>query len=232
MGATHLHKLRLQKFRNETKLMTNTEKINIALIDDHTLFRKGIRTILTSVKNFNVVLDTDNPDELFTALENDEIHIIIADIKLPEISGFDITKKVSKQFPNVKVIALSMFNDETPIIQMLRAGAKGYLVKGCEPWELKEAVKAVYEKGFYNGDVMTRTLINRVSAKEDLILKESEVEFLNYCCTELTYKEIADAMKVSPRTVDGYRDRLFEKLNVKSRTGLVVYAIKNGICII
>ncbi|MEM7163215.1 MAG: response regulator transcription factor [Bacteroidota bacterium] len=209
-----------------------TNAIHIAIIDDHALFRKGICSILDKVSEFKIALDTDDPDHLLKVLDEKEIHIVIVDIKMPKMSGFDLTALISKKFPLVKVIALSMFKDEAPIIQMLRAGAKGYLVKGCEPWELKEAIKDVHEKGFYSGDVMSRTLINRVSSKDDLILKDYEVEFLNQCCTEKTYKEIALEMNVSPRTIDGYRDRLFEKLNIKSRTGLVLYAIRSGICII
>lgn len=232
MHNTHLQDSRLHKLRGKNRLMTNSKKVQIAIIDDHNLFRKGICTILNEVDEFNVAIETSDPRVFLGSLKEIKIDVAIVDIKMPEMNGFELTEELTKQFPDVKVIALSMFKDDAPIIQMLRAGAKGYLVKGCEPWELKEAIKSVYEKGFYNGDVMSRTLISRVNTKDQFILKDFEIEFLNLCCSEMTYKEIAAEMSLSPRTIDGYRDRLFEKLNVKSRTGLVLYAIRTGICIL
>ena len=231
MRHSDLQKTRLQNFRVRTKKVAKTHMVNIAIVDDHNLFRKGICSILKEVEDFSIVIETESPKELLEKISNVKVDVAIVDIKMPELTGFELTEILSTKYPDVKVIALSMFNDETPIIRMLRAGAKGYLVKGCEPWELKLAVKSVYEKGFYNGDVMSRTLLKRVSSDDELLLRDYEISFINHCCTELTYKEIASEMGVSPRTNDGYRDRIFEKLNVRSRTGLVLYALKSGICI-
>ena len=130
-----------------------------------------------------------------------------------------------------------MYDNENSIIRMFKAGAKGYILKDCDPSELKAALQALVDKGFYYSEMVTGKLIhtiNHLDEKESQVknivkLNERELNFLKYAATELTYKEIADKMIVSPRTVDGYRDDLFQKLNVKTRVGLVMYAIKNGI---
>ena len=160
---------------------------------------------------------------------------------MPKMDGYDTTLWLKKNHPAIKVLALSMFNDENAIIRMLKNGAKGYLLKDSSPSELRSAIQSVVSKGFYYSELVTGTLIHTInhmdnpenaSIKDLLGLNERELEFLKLMCTELTFKEIADKMNISPRTVDGYRDALLEKLQCKTRIGLVIFAIKNGIVIV
>jgi len=159
------------------------------------------------------------------------------DINMPEMDGFETTQWLKQNHPEVKVLALSMYDNETSIIRMLKCGAKGYILKDSEPAELKAAIAAIMDKGFYYSDLVSGKLMHAINKMDDdgdglkslVPLNDRETDFLKYTCTEHTYKEIADKMFVSPRTIDGYRDALFEKLQVKTRVGLVMYAIKNGI---
>jgi len=163
--------------------------------------------------------------------------IVLLDINMPEMDGYETAQWLKQHHPDVKVLALSMYDNETSIIRMLKSGARGYILKDSEPGELKAALRALEEKGFYYSDLVSGKLMHAINKMEDengnlkniVPLNERETDFLTYACTELTYKEIAEKMFLSPRTIDGYRDALFEKLNVKTRVGLVMYAIKNGI---
>ena len=155
---------------------------------------------------------------------------------MPVKDGYEAARWIKENRPGIKVLALSMYDDESAIIRMLKYGAKGYILKDSEPTELRAALDAVMNKGFYYSEIVTGRLIHSLTgAQEDsdskglLSLSERETEFLKLACSEMTYKEIAAQMHLSPRTIDGYRDALFEKLDIKTRTGLAIYAIKNGI---
>ncbi len=216
--------------------MENTERITIALADDHTMFRRGLVSILGAYKEIEVLFDASNGKELIEKIEaaKEKPRVCIIDVSMPIMHGYDTVKNIKKSFPNILMLALSMFNDETNIIQMLRSGANGYILKDSEPGVLVEAIKTVDKRGFYDSELITTDI--RSNLKQDkesntqhLPVTGKELQFLKYACTEMTYKEIAIAMDVAERTIDGYRDRLFEKLEVKSRIGLVVYALRNGI---
>lgn len=205
------------------------EKINIAIVDDHTLFRSGLASLLAEFDEINVVLEATNGIDLqekITSYPN--IQLVLMDINMPLMDGYTTTKWMKEKYPQIHVLALSMFEDEKAIIGMLKAGAVGYLLKESKPLELLTAIKTTIEKGFYINDLVSGRLL--VSLKQEdtkTIFSERELIFLQHCCSELTYKEIANLMNVSPRTVDNYRESLFAKLHIKSRTGLVVYGIKN-----
>jgi DNA-binding NarL/FixJ family response regulator len=159
--------------------------------------------------------------------------IILLDVNMPDIDGYETAKWIYKNFPQVKILALSMFSDENIIIRMLRLGAKGYIMKNAEPEELKLALDSVMHKDFYLSELISGKIISGLhkdmdKPNEPIHLTEKEKEFLKWVCTELTYKDIATKMFVSPRTVDDYRNSLFEKLGVKTRVGLVIYAIKHS----
>ena len=211
------------------------EKISIAIVDDHTLFRSGVSTLISEFDEINVLFEASNGKDLQQKLSAENLpDIILMDITMPEMDGYEATKWVTTLYPKIYVLALSMFDDEKSIINMLKAGACGYLLKESNASELLEAIKITKEKGlFINDNVSGRMLVSlRHASKVDaLSIKPShrEMEFLQYCSTELTYKEIAAKMNVSPRTIDSYRESLFSKLNIKSRTGLVVYGIKNSL---
>lgn len=210
---------------------------SIALADDHSLLRIGLAQLVESLGN-TVLFEADNGKELLQKLDNKSLpDVVLMDINMPEMDGFQTTQWLKQNHPDVKVLALSMYDNETSIIRMLKCGAKGYILKDAEPAELKAAIEAVMTKGFYYSDLVSGKLMHAINKMDDdgeglkslVPLNDRETDFLKHACTELTYKEIADKMFVSPRTIDGYRDALFEKLHVKTRVGLVMYAIKNGI---
>ncbi|MBL0183742.1 MAG: response regulator transcription factor [Chitinophagaceae bacterium] len=210
---------------------------SIALADDHSLLRIGLAQLVESLGN-TVLFEADNGKELLQKLDKKNLpDVVLMDINMPEMDGFQTTQWLKQNHPDVKVLALSMYDNETSIIRMLKCGAKGYILKDAEPSELKAAIDAVMTKGFYYSDLVSGKLMHAINKMDDdgeglknlVPLNDRETDFLKHACTELTYKEIADKMFVSPRTIDGYRDALFEKLHVKTRVGLVMYAIRNGI---
>jgi DNA-binding NarL/FixJ family response regulator len=202
---------------------------NVALVDDHVLLRSGLAKLIRSFGNYTVVLEASNGKD-FIAHFKTVPAIVLMDINMPEMDGYETTLWLRKNHPDIKVLALSMYDNENAVIKMFKAGAKGYILKDCEPAELKAAFDALISKGYYYSEMVTGRFIHTMnSLDQKLQLSERETNFLKLVCSELTYKEIAEKMFVSPRTVDGYRDDLFEKLNVKTRVGLVMYAIKNGI---
>lgn len=203
---------------------------NIALVDDHVLMRKGLASLIQDLEH-QVVFEADNGKEFLDKLKTATLpDLVLMDINMPQMDGYETALEIKENYPDVKVLALSMYDDELAIIKMLRNGARGYVLKDCEPKELKAAINAVLEKGFYYSELVSGYLVRTINNPDEISrLSAREIDFLKLSCTEMTYKEIADKMCVSPRTVDGYRDELFRKLNTKSRVGLVVFAIKNGI---
>lgn len=213
-------------------------KTKIALADDHVLLRNGLANLLKDL-DYDVIFEADNGNDFLEKLKVYGLPaIVLMDINMPHLDGYNTTQWLKKNHPEIKVLALSMYDDENAIIRMLKCGAKGYILKDSEPSELKAALHALQSKGFYHSELITGKLIHTInhldepehsSVKNVLGLSDKEIEFLKLASTEMTYKEIADKMYLSPRTIDGYRDSLFEKLNVRSRVGLVLFAIKNGI---
>lgn len=209
--------------------------VKVALVDDHVVLRNSLAGLLDSL-GYAVPFQCSNGVELQNTINPSNLpDIILMDINMPQMDGFKATFWLYEKYPEVRVLALSMYDDETAIIRMIKNGAKGYVLKDVETMELKMAIENVAHKGFHYSETITGKLINSIHKGEkgkngkDVQLNERETEFLKWAGTELTYKEIAQQMLLSPRTIDGYRDDLFEKLNVKSRVGLVLYAIKKGI---
>ncbi|MBP6288078.1 MAG: response regulator transcription factor [Ferruginibacter sp.] len=209
----------------------------IVLTDDHSLLRSGLASLVQSLGH-TVLFEADNGKDLLAKLDAKQLpDILLLDINMPEMDGYETAQWLKTNHPSIKVLALSMYDNETSIIRMLKCGARGYILKDSEPAELKAAIHALEDKGFYYSELVSGKLMHAINKMEDeggdlknlVPLNDRETEFLKYSCTELTYKEIADKMFVSPRTIDGYRDALFEKLHLKTRVGLVMYAIKNGI---
>ena len=208
----------------------------IALVDDHTLLRKGLASLIQSFDTYSVILEADNGRDFINKLKPEALpDLVLMDINMPEMDGYQASNWLKENYPDIKILTLSMYDNESAIIRMFRAGAKGYILKDCDPMELKTALHSVIHKGFYYSEMITGSLIHNINSNSDdhtngsKSLNEREIAFLKLVCSELTYKEIADKMFLSPRTIDGYRDALFEKLNVKTRVGLVLYAIKYGI---
>jgi two-component system invasion response regulator UvrY len=212
--------------------------INVALVDDHVLLRNGLAGLMEKL-GYNVLFECSNGKELIEMLNPRALpDIVLMDLNMPVMDGFEATSWLRLNYPLINVLALSMYDDEIPIIRIIRNGAKGYILKDTTPTEFNAALTAIQTRGFYYSELVTGKLVHSINGISDaatlsrqLLLKltAKEIEFLKLVCTEKTYKEIADDMRVSPRTIDGYRDQLFEKLDVKSRVGLVLFAIKNGI---
>ncbi len=210
----------------------------IVLVDDHVLLRKGLADLVRNL-GYEVLYEANNGKEFCEKLKsnNDHPQLVLLDINMPQMDGYETSLWLKKNYPDIRILALSMHDDENAVIRMLKNGARGYILKDTEPSELKMAIDAILQKGFYYSEMVTGRLVHSISGNDDeshssqqiLHLTEREIEFLKLACTEMTYKEIADKMYLSPRTVDGYRDTLFQKLEIKTRTGLVIYAIKNGI---
>lgn len=210
---------------------------SIALIDDHSLIRNGLAQLIENLGH-SIAFEANNGLEMQEKLNPGELpQLVLMDINMPQMDGFDATQWLKVHYPDLPVLALSMYDTETSIIRMLKCGAKGYILKDSDPSELQVAIINVLNKGYYYSDLVSGKLIHAINKIEDdgsnintfSNLSEREIDFLKHACSEMSYKEIAAKMFVSPRTIDGYRDDLFEKLHVKTRVGLVMYAIKNGV---
>lgn len=215
-----------------------SNKIKLALADDHNLFRKGVEELIGDFDNMEVVCSVANGKELINKLSVATIlpDVCLLDINMPELNGFETARKIKERWPDIKILAVSVYDSEFNIIGMLRAGAGGYILKDAQPHALRQAIEGIYENGFYHSELVTGKILHQMISQPKEVntghLNDNEIQFLKLCCTEMTYKEIADIMKISPRTIDGYRDQLFTKLNIRSRTGLVMYALKTGIAIL
>ncbi len=207
----------------------------VAVTDDHTLMRNALARLIASFENYSVIFEASNGRDLIEKIQSHLIpDIILLDINMPEMDGFETAKWLTRNYPQIKVLALSMQSDESSIIRMLRLGAKGYLMKNVEPDELNVALESVIKKDFYLSETISGKVISGLHQDyhqplEPVMLGDKEKEFLRLICTELTYKDIAERLFVSPRTVDDYRNSLFDKLKVHTRMGLAMYAIKNKI---
>jgi two-component system invasion response regulator UvrY len=215
--------------------MNRSTKIQVAIADDHALLRSALGKLITSFENYSILFEAGNGRELKEHISNYSIpEIVLLDVNMPGMDGYETMKWLFRSYPQIKVLALSMFSDETTIIRMLRLGAKGYILKNAEPEELKVALDSVVKKDFYLSEVISGKIIsglhkNLDQPEPEVELSEKEKEFLQLVCTELAYRDIAAKMFISPRTVEDYRSSLYEKLKVKSRVGLVLYAIKHGL---
>ncbi|SEP36566.1 response regulator [Mucilaginibacter sp. AW1-7] len=207
-----------------------TKPIQIALVDDHRLFRSGIAALIDSFGGYNILFEAAHGQELIRSIDSGMVpDIILLDINMPVMDGISTAQWLRKYHPSIRIIILSMFEDAEKVLLMVRAGVKGYLLKDAEPDEFERALIKVSEGDLFYPDFVTRHLLNNfnIDKEAQVQLNPREIEFLRLTSTELTYKEIADTMNISVRTVDSFRDHLFEKLQIKSRVGLVLYSIKN-----
>jgi len=213
--------------------MKTNSKRKIIIVDDHLLFSPSLELLIKSFGDYEVIERFENGKVFIDYLEENnstEIDLILLDVNMPVLDGLSTMKWLKDNRPDLKVIALSVNDDEEIIIKMITNGAKGYLLKDTSPEIFKEAIECVVEKGFYFTELVSGMLINKVNSDNKRIsLKEKEIVFIKHACTEMTYKEIASEMCLSPKTIDGYRESLFDKLEIKTRIGLVLYAIKHKI---
>lgn len=210
---------------------------NIALVDDHVLLRSGLATLINSFSGYHVAFEADHGQEFIAQIDiYGAPDIVLLDITMPVMNGFETAAWIRQYQPATKILVLSMSDNESTIITMLKSGAGGYLLKDSKPAVFRQALDDIRDKGFFMNDLVSNKMLNYVKGEDknkDIgilsQLSEKEIVFLKLACTEETYKQIASEMNLSPRTIEGYRDDLFEKLQVSSRVGLVLFAIKNGL---
>ena len=212
-------------------------KIRIGIVDDHQLFLKSLGFLICSLPNFELAVDALNGVDLLEKLKSnqDVPDILLIDVNMPRMDGVDTARNVSLLYPQIKMAALSMKDDDTTIIKMLQAGCTAYLLKDIHPNELEIALLEINEKGYYNADkhnVNHRRFVARSKDQEIVQLTLREKEFLRLACSDLTYKQVAMQISLAERTIDGYREALFEKLNVKSRVGMALEAIRRNLVLL
>jgi DNA-binding NarL/FixJ family response regulator len=216
------------------------QRTAIALVDDHVLLRQGLASFIRTFPQYEILLEADNGTDFLSKVKSTTApDIVLLDVNMPRMNGYETAAWIKENLPGTKVLVLSMVEHDTAIIRMLRLGARGYLLKDSNPNILLHALNAVRDHGFFINELVSNRMLHYLNeentassgsaAVATMRLTDRELHFLQLACTEKTYKEIADDMYVSPRTVDSYRDVLFEKLHIRSRVGLVLYAIKNGI---
>jgi DNA-binding NarL/FixJ family response regulator len=208
-------------------------KKTVVIVDDHVLVAKAIASLIDQMDRYEVLFEAENGLLFVDWMKKRKTlpDIVLLDINMPKMNGYETAAWLKGNHPGVLAIALTMFNDEPSIINMIKAGVSGYLLKDIHPVELERALDFVVEKGFYYSEWVANRLVKTITDDNNprqlnAKLTDKERHFLTLVCSEMTYKEIAHEMKLSTRTVEGYRDQLFVKLNVKSRVGLVLYAIK------
>ena len=212
-------------------------KIKIAIADDYKIYRDGLKVGLSADENMEIIAEADNGEDLMKALETNSPDVILMDLKMPIMDGMEATKHVRKKYPDIKVLVVSMYEDDKFIIHLMENGANGYLLKNAEPDEIKKAIYAVHENGYYFNDVVNKALLKKLVLKNNLKpsfnqnidLTEREQEVLKMICEEKTAAEIAKEIFLSPRSVEGIRQRLIEKIGVRNTAGLVMFAVKNGL---
>lgn len=211
------------------------ETINVAIADDHKIFRKGVIHSMRPYTNIRFVMEADNGEDLIQKIPEFLPDVVLCDLKMPVKDGIDATKIITKNFPNIRVIILTMYEDERFVGHLMDCGAAGYLLKSTEPSEIKRALMDVMRTGFYLNPFVNKVLIKKSYGKQkfnpslnsEIILSDREKEALTLVCMEFTAAEIALKMNISPRTVEAIKDRLMERFGVKNSVGLVFYAMKN-----
>lgn len=212
--------------------------IKVAIADDHQIFRKGVILSMRQYNNIKFVFEADNGEDLIEKVaDNEPPDVILMDLKMPVKDGIETTKYLNKHFPAIRIIILTMYEDERFVGHLMDSGANGYLLKSTEPSEIKKAVMDVMRTGFYLNNFVNKVLIKKNYAKQkfnpnlnsEIVISEREKEVLTLVCMEFTAQEIAQKMEISARTVEAIKDRLMERFGVKNSVGLVFYAMKNSL---
>jgi len=210
--------------------------INIVIADDHEIFLDGLSLMLSRHPGFNVCGRASNGQQLLETVDREKPDIVLTDIRMPVVDGIQSTRQILSKYPATGVIALSMFDEENLIIEMLEAGAKGYLLKNAHKDEIVDAVNSVYQnKNYYCAQTsfLLATMIVRSKFNHDkqpqIILNDREKTIIQMICQQQTTQQIADKIYLSKRTVEGYRVKILEKIQAKNIAGVVIFALKNNI---
>jgi DNA-binding NarL/FixJ family response regulator len=211
--------------------------IKVAIADDHKIFRKGVILSLKPYHNIQFVLEAENGEELIQGVANAKPDIILMDLKMPVKDGIETTKYINKHFPAIRILILTMYEDERFVGHLMDSGANGYLLKSTDPEEIKQGIMDVMRTGFYLNNFVNRVLIKKNYSKQkfnpnlnsEVVISDREKEVLSLVCLEYTAQEIAQKMDISARTVEAIKDRLMERFGVKNSVGLVFFAMKNSL---
>jgi DNA-binding NarL/FixJ family response regulator len=211
------------------------DQIRVGIADDHQIFRKGVILSMRPYTNIKFIFEAENGEDLLSKIKEDEPDVVLCDLKMPVKDGIDSTKQIAKEFPKIRVIILTMYEDERFVGHLMDCGAAGYLLKSTEPAEIRRAVMDVVRSGFYLNPFVNKVLIKKnygrnkfnPSLTNEVVISEREKEVLTLVCMEFTAVEIAQKMDISARTVEAIKDRLMERFGVKNSVGLVFYAMKN-----
>jgi DNA-binding NarL/FixJ family response regulator len=212
-------------------------QIKVAIADDHQIFRKGVILSLRAYPSIKFVQEAENGEELLAGIEASQPDVILMDLRMPGKDGIETTKIISKKYPQIHILVLTMYEDERFVIHLMENGANGYLLKNSEPAEIKKAILEVNVKGYYLNNFVNRILLKKSHQKAKAIpslnseiqISEKERQVIRLVCMEYTAQEIAKEMEISPRTVEAIKDRLMERFGVKNSVGLVFFAMKNSL---
>ncbi len=213
------------------------DDVRVAIADDHQIFRKGVILSMRQYTNIKFVMEADNGEEMIKGVAEAKPDIILMDLRMPVKDGIETTKYINKHFPEIRIIILTMYEDERFVGHLMESGANGYLLKNTEPSEIKKAISDVMRTGFYLNNFVNKILIKKNYSKQkfnpnlnsEIVISDREKEVLTLVCMEFTASEIAQKMEISPRTVEAIKDRLMERFGVKNSVGLVFYAMKNSL---
>jgi DNA-binding NarL/FixJ family response regulator len=211
--------------------------IKVAIADDHQIFRKGVILSLRSYSNIRFILEAENGDELIEGIQNEQPDVILMDLRMPGKDGIETTKIISKKYPKIHILILTMYEDERFVTHLMENGANGYLLKSAEPAEIKKAILEVAARGYYLNNFVNRILLKKSHAKvrsipslnNEVQVSEKEKKVIRLLCMEFTAQEIAKEMNISPRTVEAIKDRLMARFGVKNSVGLVFFAMKHAL---
>ncbi len=211
--------------------------IKIAIADDYTIYRDGLKIGLTQDENLEVMLEAGDGEDLIKGIETNMPDVIIMDLKMPVMDGMEATKHIKKKYPDIKILVVTMYDDEKFVIHLMEIGANGYLLKNAEAEEIRKAIYSVHETGYYFNNIVSNALLKKLvikgnikpSFKEGVELTEREQDVLKLICAEKTANEMGKQLFLSPRSVEGIRQRLIDKVGVRNTAGLVMFAVKNGI---
>lgn len=214
------------------------EIIKVALADDHILLRNALASMINKNEKFKVIFEATDGKELIEQFKSNIIpDVVILDLNMPHLNGYETANFLNKNYPEVKTLMLTMYDSELALIRLLKVGVKGFMKKDIHPTELLFAIDSVHKNGYYYSPQTSSKLASlfrdddSINFIDKIMLNESEISFLKLVCTEMTYKEIASELNLNPRSIDSMRDNLFTRLDIKSRVGLAMFAIKHGIVI-
>lgn len=211
--------------------------INVIIADDHVLYRAGVITALSSKKDIKILAEADNGSHLLNLLKGIQPNVILLDIQMPIMDGIATLPEIKKLYPGIKIIMLTMMDDQSMITKLMELGANSYLTKTSDSEIIYEAIKTCHEQEFYFNSLTNKALLNNLRQKtpvvplklqhEDATLSDKEITVLKLMCEEKSTREIAEVVELSPRTIEAIRDKLKTKTGAKSTAGLIMFAVKN-----